>query len=65
MRVLNDGGDTGPAELQNNETEADTYEAVVDYGETTNVSILNAHIASEEVRRAVTNIREEGNTTTV
>ena len=42
VETLNDGGDTGPAELQNTEIEEETYEAVLDLGETSLVGLENA-----------------------
>ena len=59
VETLNDGGDTGPAELQNTEIEEETYEAVLDLGETSHVGLENAQQAAEEVRTAVRDIRRQ------
>jgi len=66
VEVLNDGGNTGPAELQNSEVEDETYEGVVHFGETSNVALENAIHAAAAVNTAVdeiinaTNIASDG-----
>ena len=66
VEVLNDGGDTGPAELQNSEVEDETYKRVVHFGETSNVALENAIHAAAAVNTAVdetinaTNIASDG-----
>ena len=57
VETLNDGGDTGPAELQNTEIEEETYEAVLDLGETSLVGLEDAQKAADEVTTAVREIR--------
>ena len=57
VETLNDGGDTGPAELQNAEIEEETYEAVLDLGETSLVGLKNARQAADDVTTAVWEIR--------
>ena len=59
VETLNDGGDTGPAELQNTEIEEETYEAVMHLGETSHVGLENAQQAADEVTRAVQEIRRQ------
>ena len=59
VETLNDGGDTGPAELQNTEIEEETYEAVMHLGETSHVGLENAQQAADEVTRAVREIRRQ------
>ena len=56
--VLNDGGDTGPAELQNTEAEDTTYETVIHFGASTETSLADAHLAAAEVERVVSDIRD-------
>ena len=57
VETLNNGGDTGPAELQNAEIEEETYEAVLDLGKTSLVGLENAQKAADEVTTAVREIR--------
>ncbi|EJK64390.1 hypothetical protein THAOC_14878 [Thalassiosira oceanica] len=53
VNVLNDGGDRGPAELQNTEPEDTMYEGVFDLGASTDVAHDNAHLAAEATENAV------------
>ena len=39
VEVISDGGDTGPAPLQNNEVEVDMYQEVVHFDETSAVRL--------------------------
>ena len=57
VETFNDGGDTGPVELQNAEIEEETYEAVLDLGKTSLVGLENARQAADEVTTAVREIR--------
>ena len=61
VEVLNDGGDTGPAELQNNEIDEQTYEGVVQFQETSNVGLENAIHAAAAVNTAVDEIINAAN----
>ena len=53
VKILNDGGDIGPTELQNNVIDEETYDAVVDLGETSHVGLENDQQAADELTRAV------------
>lgn len=55
--VFDDGGDRGPAELQNTEQENTTYEAVIHLGASTNVARDNADLAIAATVNAVRNFR--------
>ena len=61
VEVLNDGGDTGPVEFQNNEFEDEMHDGVVHFGETFNVALKNAIHAATAVNTAVNEIRNTTN----
>ena len=57
--VLNDGGDIGPAPLQNDVIEEETFEGVVHFGDNSAVSLENAHLAAQAVTEAAHQLRAD------
>ena len=52
VNVVNDGGDIGPAPLQNDVIEEETFEGLVHVGDNSAVSLENAHLTAKAVKDA-------------
>ena len=57
VNVVNDGGDIGPAPLQNDVIEEETFEGLVHVGDNSAVSLENAHLAAQAVKDAARQLR--------